>query len=103
MNENLQTDSRTGEAPPGSLERMVGPLAVYENLGNISAVDGWASVGLCCDVCLVEWVGCWDMAACPRCGNHDSWDRLMEARGYYEAKRPNVDLSHTPPKNQKPL
>ncbi len=63
-------------------------LADYEDLGNISAVDGWASVWLCCDVCLVKWVGCWDMAACPRCGNHDSWDELMEARGYYRRETP---------------
>ncbi len=68
---------------------LLGVGRTYRNLGNISAVDGWASVGLRCDVCMVEWVGCWDMAACPECGNHDDWDRLMEARGYYKRETPN--------------
>lgn len=58
---------------------------VYKFLGNISAVEGWASVALRCDVCMVEWVGCYDQATCPRCGNHDAWDALMEARGYYKS------------------
>lgn len=59
----------------------------YKYLGNISAVEGWASVSLRCDVCMVEWIGCYDQAACPQCGNHDDWDRLMESRGYYSAER----------------
>lgn len=57
----------------------------YKFYGNISATEGWASIALCCDKCMIRWVGCYDMAACPQCGNHDDWDRLMEYRGHYKS------------------
>ena len=58
----------------------------YRNLGNLSATPDWASVGLDCNICKVRWIGCWDNAACPECGNHEAWDKLMESRRYYETK-----------------
>lgn len=57
--------------------------APYEHLGNLSAVEPHASVTLRCHRCRVEWIGCFDAAACPRCGNHDDWDKLMAERGHY--------------------
>lgn len=59
------------------------PQRNYKDLGNLSAVEGWASVGLSCDKCNVKWVGCFDAAACPQCGDHSAWDKLMEQRNYY--------------------
>ena len=59
----------------------------YKDLGNISAVEPVYAIALQCDVCRVKWIGCWDQAACPQCGNHDSW----EARGYYGKKSACTD------------
>lgn len=52
----------------------------YKHLGNFNAAPDWAAMTLRCDVCRVEWIGCWDNATCPQCGNHDDWDRQMEDR-----------------------
>lgn len=56
----------------------------YKNLGDLSAVEPWAKVGLYCDDCKVQWVGCMDAAPCPECDDHKSWGKLMEVRGHYK-------------------
>lgn len=60
----------------------------YKFLGNFNAAVDWAAVTLYCDPCRVSWIGCWDNAACPVCGNSDSWDDLMKVRGHY---KPNIE------------
>lgn len=55
-------------------------MSDYKYLGNLSAAPDWTSIKLECHSCRVEWIGCWDNAACPQCGNHDAWDELMLLR-----------------------
>ncbi len=40
----------------------------YEYMGNLSACEPWAAVGMSCDKCKVSWTGCWDNYQCPKCG-----------------------------------
>ncbi len=41
---------------------------VYENLGDLSAVDPPYQRAMRCDACRVRWQGCADAFECPRCG-----------------------------------
>jgi len=40
----------------------------YKNLGDLSAVEPWHRVAMCCHDCKLEWSGCWDNFQCPKCG-----------------------------------
>ena len=55
----------------------------YKYLGDLSAVEPWARIALCCDKCKVEWLGCMDAAECPKCGDTSDWDRQMRQRQHY--------------------
>ena len=37
-------------------------------LGDLSACEPWAAVGMSCAACNVSWTGCWDNFQCPKCG-----------------------------------
>lgn len=47
------------------------PSEKYTYLGNFSACEPWAAVGMSCDKCRVSWTGCWDNYQCPKCGDGD--------------------------------
>lgn len=40
----------------------------YKHLGDFSATPPWHSRWMCCDKCMVSWMGCWDNFQCPQCG-----------------------------------